>query len=340
MKGFKCLALAFAVGGFLLSACATSAHRAYAVDMKEVEKELTTTGVEGWIHGSVETQGIYVFTYRTPGNFFDYVEMSLVSDNPNMMKQFATFDRHDKVRVKGSFIADNPSPQKHIMVGSIELITKYNQPYPVDPYQHQAKIPDDLIGKSSGTFLVHAVSGHGQVLVVEFKDVILPIFVKNGALTQSLYRGDLVQLAYKIQNYPDEPVHLNIDETAPQPVQVLQSIKALHGKPGTVEGALILFPKSPEIMFNVFAVQQLLPAGLNRQFTLVNFDNPDVFTQIRTKLQAAWDKAGSAYVNGRNKLVSLKIRVRATGTFNEVDPSQANPQILLNSADAVQIVTE
>ena len=72
----------------------------------------------------------------------------------------------------------------------------------------------------------------------------------------------------------------------------------------------------------------------------MNFDNPDVFTAIRTKLQAAWDKSGSAYVNGRNKLVSTKVRVRATGTFNEVDPSQANPQILLNSADSVQVITE
>jgi hypothetical protein len=321
-----------------LAGCATPAQAHNTVDMKEVEKELTTTGVEGWIHGSVETQGIYVFTYRTPGNFFDYVEMSLVSDDPAMMAQFAKYGRHDKVRVKGAFIPDNPSPQKHILVSSIELLQKYEEPLPVEPYQHQAKIPDDLIGKNSGTFLVHAVSGGGQVLVVEYKDVILPIFVHNGDLTKNLFRGDLVQLAFKIQSYPDEPVHLNLDEKNPQCVQLLESIKAKNGQSVTMEGDLILFPKSPEIMFNVFAVKQELPAGLNRQYTLVNFDNPDTFTAIRTKLQNEWDKFPGAYVNGRNKLVSLKIRVRATGTINEVDPSQANPQILLNSADAVQII--
>ena len=185
MKGFKGLAVFIGAGAVLLSACATSAYRAYAVDMKEVEKELTTTGVEGWIHGSVETQGIYVFTYRTPGNFFDFVEMSLVSDNPDMMKQFATFDRHDKVRIKGSFIADNPSPQKHIMVGSIELLKKYRPALSgrslSAPNEDSRRSASE---KRAGTFLVHAVSGGGQVLVVEYKDVILPIFVKNGALAQ------------------------------------------------------------------------------------------------------------------------------------------------------------
>ena len=258
-EAFTWLAL---FGTVVLSACASAP--AHAVDLTVVEKELTTTGVEGWIHGSVETQGIYVFTYRTPGNFFDYIEMSLISEDPKMMKLLSTFDRHDKVRVKGSFVAKirvlrstsssaqsslSPSISSHIRLTLISM---------------KAKIPDDLVGKNSGTFLVHAIGGDGQILVVEYKDVILPIFVKNGALTKALYRGDLVQLAFKIQNYPDEPVHLNIDETAPQPVQVLESIKAKHGQQGTVEGALILFPKSPEIIFNVFAVQQQLQAGLTR----------------------------------------------------------------------------
>jgi hypothetical protein len=328
MKMFKCLALLVVL---LFS------FNAYSVDLKEVEKELTTTGVEGWIHGSVESQGIYVFTYRTPGSFFDYIEMSLVSDDPGIVKQLATLDRHDKVRVKGAFL-DIPSPQKHISAASIEMIKKYQSAYDVAPYQHQTKIPDDLVGKSSANFLVHAIGGNGQILVVEYKDVILPVYVKNGDLTKNLFRGDLVQLQIKIQNDPTEPVHLNLNEKAPQPVQVLQAIQSLHGKPASIEGALILFPKSPEILFNVFAVKQELQDGLNRQYTLVNFDNPDVFAKIRATLQAAWDRHGTDFVNGRNKLVSTKVRVKATGTFNEQDPNQANPQILLNSVDSIQII--
>ena len=327
--------------GLALVAVLVLTASAYAVDMTEVEKELTTTGVEGWIHGSVESQGLYVFTYRTPGDFFDYIEMSLVSQDAGMMKSLATFNRHDQVRVKGSFMDDNPSPQKHILISSVELITKYQESVPVEPYQHQAKLPDELLNKTSGTFLVHAIGGDGQILVVEYKDVILPIFVRNGALTKNLFRGDLVQLAFKIQKRPHEPVHLNIDQTATQPVQVLESIQSLHGKTATLEGALILFPKSPEIIFNVFALKQELQAGLSRQFTLVNFDDPAKFAEIRGALQAAWDKyqkMPGAYVNGRNKLVSTKIRVRATGTLNEVSPNQANPQILLKSVDSIQIL--
>jgi hypothetical protein len=101
-----------------------------------------------------------------------------------------------------------------------------------------------------------------------------------------------------------------------------------------------MFPKSPQVIFNVFAVLQELPGGMQRQYTLVNFDSPEKFTAIRTKLQDAWDAGGpDAAKSGRNKLISTKVRVRVTGTFNEIDPNQANAQIVLDSADSVQIVT-
>ncbi len=105
-----------------------------------------------------------------------------------------------------------------------------------------------------------------------------------------------------------------------------------------IEGALILFPKSPEIIFNIFAVQQELPDGLKRQYTLVNMEDPEAFAKIRAKLQAAWDKYGKEYVNGRNKFVSQRIRVKATGTFNQVSANQANPQVFLKNADAIEII--
>jgi hypothetical protein len=312
------------------------AAQAHAVDMGEVEKELTTTGVTGWIHGSVQGQGLYVFTYRTPGNFFDYIEMSLIPGQAGMLKTLSTFDRHDQVRIKGKF-ADIPAPQKHILVSSIELVQKYDSGYPTPPHDYMAKIPDDLLKQNAANFLVHAVAGNGQILVLEYKDAIVPVFVSNGKLAQNLFRGDVIHLTYKIQAFPDQPTHLNVDETVANPLQVIDSIQAQNGKQVTLEGALILFPKSPEIEFNVFAVQQLLSDGLSRQFTLVNFDDANLFQKIRDTLQKAWDQSPHDYVNGRNKLVSTKIRVKATGTINEVDPSQANPQILLKSLDSIVI---
>jgi hypothetical protein len=64
-----------------------------------------------------------------------------------------------------------------------------------------------------------------------------------------------------------------------------------------------------------------------------------VFETIRTKLQGAWDSAGTdAAVSGRNKLISTKVRIRATGTFNQIDPNQANAQIVLDGPDAIEIL--
>ncbi len=315
--------------------CLLFSFSAMAVDLDQIQKELTSTGAMGWIHGSVD--GLYVFTYRNPANFFDFVEMSLVSTTPEIEKQLENMIRHDQVLLKGKYM-DNPSPQKHILVSSVQMVKKYQSSYPEGQHTYDPSVPGEILSKKKGTFLVHAVAGDGAVLVLEYKDAIVPAFVKNNNLTRDLYRGDLVELAYKIQALPDQPVHLNLDDTASQPVRVIESIKTLNGKAATLEGALILFPQSPEIKFNVFAVQQNLQDGLSRQFTLVNFDSPKIFNQIRAKLQAAWDLHAKDYVNGRNKLVSTKIQVRATGTLNEIDPSQANPQILLKDADALTII--
>ncbi|MES2964955.1 MAG: hypothetical protein V4760_13780, partial [Bdellovibrionota bacterium] len=111
----------------------------------------------------------------------------------------------------------------------------------------------------------------------------------------------------------------------------------MHGKPAAVEGALIMFPQSPEIIFNVFAVEDASVPGIKRQFTLLNQDDPKVFKEIREKLQAAWDLHPGASVNARNKLKSNKIRVSVKGTFQVIDANQANAQVLLKSANDIVI---
>jgi hypothetical protein len=329
----------YALVGFslLLASCSTTTYAVDAhIDINDVQKQLSTTGCVGWVHGAVVGQSMYAFTYRNPKNFFDYVIMSLVSTDPAIMKQLAGFGRQDQVKVKGTFL-DNPSPQKHIMVSSIELVKKYDSGYATKPYEYEAKIPNDLLQKDTETFLVHAIGGDGHILVVEYKDAVIPIYVKNATLTAKLYRNDIVQIKFLFQDYPQSPMHLAVNESAPDPLTVIDSIAAKNGKPAVVEGALMLFPQSPEIKFNVFAVQELLANGLNRQYTLVNMDDAAVFQKIRDLLQKAWDKSPGQYTNARNKLLSNVIRVKVTGTFNEVDPSQANAQILLPSADSIVV---
>lgn len=324
------------VTAFILISFAPAASQ--AVDVGQIEKDLSGEGVVGWIHGAEKSNNMYVFTYRNPNDFFDYLNMSLTTDKPQILEKLATFQRHDKVRVKGSFLL-NPSPQKHISITSIDIVKKYESGFTTDSYKYEARIPDDLLKAKSASFLVHAVGGEGKILVLEYRDAIVPVFVKNRTeLAQNLYRNDVIQLSYVVQKDPGQPIHLRLDESATEPLKVTESIRDLHGKPAVVEGALILFPKSPEISFNVFAVQQELPEGLKRQYTLVNMDNSDAFAKIRAKLQAAWDKFGKDYVNGRNKLVSRRVRVKATGTFNEISTNQANPQIFLKDASSIEII--
>ncbi len=295
--------------------------------------------VEGEIHGAFPDLSLYVFTYRNPENFFDYVEASLIATSPEIGAKLAALRRHDRVRIEG-VRADNRSQQMHIELRSLEVVTKYEASPAIPAYEHQASIPNDLLGKDNELFLVHAVNAGGSVLVVEREDVVLPVYVLRPELTRDLARNDVVRLYYEIRSRPDRPVHLELKDVE-RPVEVVDSITALHGRPAALEGALVLFPKSPQVIFNVFAVLQELPGNAQRQFTLVNFEDPAKFEAIRNKLQAAWDAAGpDAAVSGRNKLISTKVRVRVTGTFNQIDPNQANAQIVLDGPDALEIITQ
>ena len=302
------------------------------------ERELQSgSAIEGEIHGAYPDLALYVFTYRNPKNFFEFVEASLVAPTAELNAELAALRRHDRVRIQGQLL-DNRSQQPHVELSSLEVVRKY-EPSPAIPrYEYTAAIPDDLSGKDNELFLVHAVIAGGAVLVVEHEDVVLPVYVRRPELTRDLARNDVVRLYYEIRTRPDRPVHLELKDME-QPVEVVESVTALHGKPASVEGALVLFPRSPQVRFNVFAVLQELPGNAQRQYTLVNFDSPEIFETIRTKLQDAWDSGGSdSAVSGRNKLISTKVRVRATGTFNQIDANQANAQIVLAGPDSVEIL--
>lgn len=315
----------------LLQACASL--------QGDLQREIRAgRAVEGDIHRAYPDLDLYVFTYRDPENFFESVDVSLVAGNPEVEATLAGLKRHDRVRIEGALM-DNRSAQTHVELSALEVVRKYEPTPPIPDYSYEATIPDDLRGKDSELFLVHAVHAGGSILVVEHNDVVLPVFVRRPELTRSLARNDLVRLFYEVRSRPETPVHLQLQDIE-TPVEVVESVTALHGQPASIEGPLVLFPQSPQVRFNVFAVLQELPGDHQRQYTLVNFDDADAFAQIRDKLQAAWDAADpDAVVSGRNKLISTDVRIRATGTFNQIDPGQANAQIVLDGPDAVEILT-
>jgi hypothetical protein len=314
--------------------------RGGAVDIAAVEKLLTTTGVVVEIHGAVPELGLFVVTYRNPASFFDFEQLSLVARDPAVVAQLRGVARHDRVRIRGRMLP-NPSPQPHLLAESIELVQQYVPAVAAGPYQYGSDLPRDLLGKTSASFLVHIAQPDEGILVVEYHDAVIPIFVTNKARLAKLSRNDVIHLSFRVQEQPGRPLHLRVNEDVPEPLRVVDAIAAKHGRSADMRGALVLFPKSPQIVSNVFALLEELPGGLTRQYTLVNLQSNTRFAAIRAKLQAAWDRhaATGDFVNGRNKMVSLKVRVRAKGTFNQTDSGQANPQILLDSADAITIET-
>jgi hypothetical protein len=305
----------------------------------ELRRELRQgNSVVGEVHGAYPELDLYVFTYRSPESFFEFVEVSLVAPDEALASALTGLRRHDRVRITGTLM-DNRSKQMHVELSALEVIDEYEAAPPIPDYEYEAVLPDDLSGRDDALFLVHAVHEEGRILVVEHRDIVLPVYVRRPELTRGLARNDVVRLFYRIRSYPDRPVHLELADI-PQPVDRVESVMALHGRPADVEGELVLFPQSPQVRFNVFAVLQKLPGDLQRQYTLVNFESAEAFQSIREKLQKAWDAAqpGDA-VSGRNKLISNTVRVRATGTFNQLDPNQANAQIVLEGPDAIEVLT-
>lgn len=309
------------------------------IPISEVEEKLAGEGLEVWVHGSVPSHGLYVVSYRRPDNFFVFIDLSIYAQSKQAKAALEGSKRHDKIKVWGELKNDRTS-QPHIGASKITLMERFTGLDPYPPYEREITIPTELEGKNSFIGKVHALFNGGEILVVEYKDAVLPVYVKSKFrnLTANLYRGDKVQVNFVLQDTPRRPTHLNLDDSVETPIQILKSAHQEHGQLQTREGQLVMFPKSPQVQFNVFALRQDIGDGVMLEYTLVNFEDPKLFKQIREKLQAAWDKQTDGIKNGRNKLINTKIRVRATGKINVVDPNQANPQVLLESLNDIEVL--
>ncbi len=304
---------------------------------------MKSTGVVGWIHAAVPAYNEYVFTYRAKKpngqiDFFRFVNLSMVGATDEVKAQFATFKRNDQVKVVGSYL-NIPSPQKHILVTSIAMVKAYDTQE--KPYQHQTQLPDALDGKTPLYGVVHAQAMNGGALVVEYKDAVLPVFVspKHRAMVATLYKGDIIGLHYTIQAIPPAPFHLETDAGVDDAVQVIDHMVWCNQKGATLTGELVLFPKSPEINMDIYAMRVTDGNGMQRNFTLTSNLDTDkdmsIFSAIHAKTEKVWTQAKGSVVQGRNQLINPKVRVTAQGIMNDISQQQANPQIYLPGPDAV-----
>ncbi len=313
------------------------------INMQELELKLKTTGLSGEIHGSSADAHLFVITYRNPDNFFDNVQLPLTSESTEILNSLPTLKRHQFYLVKGNFV-ENRSPIKHINITSLELVKDYASTLDHMPYLYKGNI-EDLKAKKEFIGRVHAVGMDGKMLVTEYIDRIVPIYVvepSTQALVKQLYRGDLVRLHYAVRTEPEAPVHLSLVRAATlpagtTPVELIESLVKSHGSPITKTGNLIMFPKSPQINTNIYALLVEDAEGTTIQYTITNLEDPILFKQVREKLEKVWMDNAAVAENNRNKLVNRKLVVTAKGISNMVDAGQANPQIIIHSLDDVNV---
>lgn len=316
--------------------CAYHPEAYQGLEMANLSKELTSTGLIGRIHGAAETSQMFVMSVREPTNFFSHREFSLISSEESITNTLSQVNRHDLVCVQGDLMV-NPSPQKHIALDSIQVLESWSQPAGFTPYERQVNISEELKQQTSLIGKVHAVGEGGRILVIGYKDVVLPIYITETKHTQNLFRGDIVKLNYQVQSYPQRPLHLQLDTTVEQPIEMIDAIAAWNNQPKTLRGSLVKFPQSPQLKFDVYAME-VDTQGIERYFTLINFDDMKEFENIRQKLAKIWDDHAATAVSGRNMLINPQVTIEATGLGNIISPEQANPQILLKSAEQVKQV--
>ncbi len=312
-------------------ACVYHPEAYRGLDLSQLTAELEGTGIVGRLHGAAADANLFVLSVRDPDSFFQHREFSLLARDDQARQTLGQLNRHDQICVQGRFL-ENPSPQKHIALQSVQVLDHWDGLDEFPEYEHDVNVPEELKSQSSFVGKVHAIGAEGKILVVEYKDGVLPIFVQTPEITKDLYRGDIVRLAYTIQQWPQQPMHLQLDSEVEQPVEVLDAIASLHEQPRTFSGKLVKFPQSPQLNFDVYAIQ-VETQGVNRTFTLVNFENPEEFKTIRDKLAKIWDSHSETISTGRNMLINPEVIVEATGKINVVSTEQANPQILLQTSE-------
>jgi len=310
------------------------------IDYGAIGEQLRGEGLGGRIHSSVEDQGLFVFTWRHPNNFFINVQLPMTTESEGVAKTLATLKRHDFVVLKGDFV-DNKSPIKHLRIDDIVRIEKWTGLGSDRDYKYLEGIPEEIFSQDESVFKVHAVANGGAVLVVEYKDRVFPVFNRQPQKAAALYRNDKVILKYEVRAEPLRPAHLEVDYSRDEPITVVEKITKGHGERFTLEGPLVMFAKSPQIKFNIFAVKLVDQDGEQRNYTITTdmAQDPqfDRFFKILERLQKVWDEQSATAQYDRNKFVNLKIQIKVSGIKNVVSPSQANPQVFVEDLEELQV---
>lgn len=323
----------------LFASCKSFPHGDDDYSLEEVVKNVPEQGIRALVHGADHKRKLYVVSWSHPKNFFNRYNFVISPKNSTVKSTIIKLNRGDMLFLKGNVNMNRG--QAHIEVSHLEIKKVYDPKvkYPAGKHERITELPGDLLDKTEEVFYLHATDESGKVLVLEHGDTIVPMIVRNPKLTTKLYRGDYVKLAYKIHD-SDDPrrvTHLFLNDKAKEPVKVLDSIVKLHEKEIEYEGRMVMFPKSPTINRNIFAIEAYWPKDKTkapRYFTLLPKDfTTEKFEAMLKKLQDQWDANPDEIFMGRNKYIHQKLSIKIKGKGNVVSENQANPQIFANIED-------
>ncbi len=308
---------------------------AAGIDMAEVQRQLKGDGLVGHMHASVPEYQTWVFNLQQ-GSFFNNYQFPLAIMDPAALEVAKTLRRHDKVQLNGS-ILENGAAQKHLMITNIKVLEPFDNSALEGKYNRTHATPNELMNSTEAVVAVHAINADGTSLMVEYRDFVVQVVINNGALAKDLYRNDKIKIHFRPSQIEGRPLHLILNEKVEKPIEMVDRLVDLHGKHATAEGCLVLFPQSPQINRDIYALLEVDAQGVMRTWTLTNFSSREVIDGISKNLGDFWTENKGTAVNFRNKMLNTGIRVKATGTLNIVSPNQANPQILLSKIEDLQL---
>ena len=309
------------------------------VSLEELAERAPREGLRGTMHSANHQLGTYVFTWWDPASFFNSVNFSVEPTTPQAAAALEGMERHQEVLVKGVLVRNGSQP--HLKVESVEPGKKWSPGVHVDEPREPAKDLGKWLGSRKRVeALVHAIAEDGGMLVVELRGEVVPVQVPpDAALREAvgkLYRGDRIEIRYRVAERPVVPMHLVLTagEKENEPaLRVVDAMKEQHGTTRTVTGRLVLFPLSPVLKRTIWGVEERGPDGLNRYFTIFNFKDAEDQKRIEALLQGAWDAKTDGVRDARNKYLHTRVRVRVTGEVNNPAANQANPTLMTTSAN-------
>lgn len=327
----------------------------FRFDQQLIISKLTGEGLIGWMHAASPASGHFVFTYRSEKSedefaFFKAEEFSLVSLEEDIKVKLESLHRHDRVKLHGRMIP-NGSPMRHLAISDIEVLEVYPLHHDYQPSVDSSIFKD--LAEVRVLTKVHALIDGGKGMVLEYKDIVLPVVVDKShlSISRGLYRGDKILVDLSILRREGRPLHFYTNPSR-RGIRIVDAIRNCHGQKTTLYGNLVKFSRSPQINQDIFAVRVTDANGIIRNFTFfpdvdfaasgddANRRFNELFAGISQKSKGAWEASTMNPKTERNHELQLNVRVEVNGTLNIVSKAQANPQIYISDLNDLVLKME